>query len=116
MTLPVLRAALTEITPPTADDAKLRDLFIARLDGWVIDDSTAERLLDDLNGILGNVWFSAPGVHAAVFQALEDFAKEVRGIGGMTVNERLFTFGLLDAWDRATESTRKLFRSKLGAA
>jgi hypothetical protein len=116
MTLPELRAALAEIRPLTADDARLRDLFIARLDGWIIDEVTVERLLDDLNRILGNVWFSAPEVHTAVFQALEDFAKEVRGISGMTVNERLFTFGLLDAWDRATESTRKLFRSKLGAA
>jgi hypothetical protein len=116
MTLPTLRATLVEFRPLTADDAKQRDLFIARLDRWAVDDSTIERLLEDLNRILGNVWFSAAEVHTAVFQMLEDFATEVRGIGGMTVNERLFTFGLLDAWDRATESTRTVFRSKLGAA
>ena len=116
MTLPEFRTALAGITPGTAEDAKLRDLFTARLDAWVGDNSTAERLLDDLNRILGNVWFSAPEVHTAIFQALEKFATEVRGIGGMTMNERLYTFGLFDSWDAATDTARKVLRSKLGAA
>jgi hypothetical protein len=102
---------------PLADqDAKLRNLFIGRLDAWATDEVTAERLLDDLKRILGNVWFSSPAVHTAVFQALEGFAKEVHGMSGMTVNERLFTFGLLEGWDAASDATRKRFRAKLGAA
>ena len=116
MTLPQLRNTLVNIGPLADQDAKLRNLFLGRLDMWATDESTAEGLLDDLNRILGNVWFSSSAVHTAVFQALEDFAKEVRGIGGMTVNERLFTFGLLDEWDAASDATRKRFRAKLGAA
>jgi hypothetical protein len=116
VTLPQLRSALVNVGPLADQDAKLRDLFVGRLDAWPTDDSTAEGLLADLNRILGNVWFSSSAVHTAVFQALEAFGKEVHGVSGMTVNERLFTFGLLDSWDAATDATRKLFRAKLGAA
>jgi hypothetical protein len=116
MTLAEFRIALGQIRPPAAGDAKLLDLFVGRLDAWAADGATAEALLGDLNRILGNVWFSTPEIHTAVFDALDAFAKEVHGIAGMTVNERLFTFGLFDAWDGATASTRERLRFKLGAA
>ena len=116
MTLPEFRTALVQIRPPTAEDAKLLDLLVGRLEAWAADSATAETLLADLNRILGNVWFSTTEIHTAVFDALEAFAKQVHGIEGMTVNERLFTFGLFDAWDSGTESTRQGLRFKLGAA
>jgi hypothetical protein len=116
MTLPELRATLARISPLVVDDAKLRDMFIARLDTWPSDTSTVERLLDDLNRILGNVWFSMSGVHQQVFEALEAFAKTVTQIRGMTLNERLFNLGFLDTWDASSDATKKIIRSKLGAA
>ena len=116
MTVPELRATLAKLSPPTAEDVKLRDLFLARLDAWPGDSSTVQRLNDDMDRLLGNVWFSTSSIHQQVFDALEAFAGEVRRISGMPMNERLVTFGLLEIWDASSEATRALIRSKLGAA
>ena len=40
----------------------------------------------------------------------------IREIGGMTMNERLFNFGLLETWDRSPVADQGLIRHKLGAA
>jgi hypothetical protein len=116
VTLPELRHTLAGVAPATAEDARLRDIFVGRLDAWPGDPSTTERLLDDLNRILGQVWFSTSGVHSQVFEAICAFSKTVAGIGGMTLNERLFNFGLLDAWDASSAEEQKRLRIKLGAA
>jgi hypothetical protein len=114
--IPQFRTALATVGPLTDQDAALRDIFVRRLDVWIGDLATVDKLLDDLNRILGNVWFSDPDVHEAVYQALEAVARDIRSVGGMTTNERLFAFGLLEAWDAGSEATRKRLRLKIGAA
>ena len=90
-------------------------MFVDRLAGWDTDPSTAEELLRDMNRLLGQVWFEAPGVHDKVFELIEALAKTVGGIGGMTMNERLFNFGLLEAWDRSSAADQGDIRRKLAA-
>ena len=116
MTLPEFRQALTGLGSMTPDDAKLLDLFITSIDRWVLDASTPDHLVDHLSRILGNVWFSSRDLHQQVFDALDAFAATVGELGGMTMNERLFTFGLFDRWDASTDDVRKSIRLKLRAS
>jgi hypothetical protein len=116
MTLPEFRTALAGILPPMAGDVRLLETFIIRTDEWGGDMSTVTDLLKDLNRILGHVWFSDPAIHQRVFEAIEAFGKTVAALGGMTVNERLFSFGLLDLWDASSDELRRMLRLKVEAA
>jgi hypothetical protein len=115
VTLLELRAALASLTPPTRDDVKLRNMFVARVDAWPTDSTTPAQLLDEMNRLLGNVWFSTTEIHQQAFEALEAFAQTVRDLGGMTVNERLYFFGLFDKWDASSEADQKAIQSKIRA-
>ncbi len=44
-----------------------------------------------------------------------DKVKKVDGLGGMTVNERLFVTGLMDTFDRAKNKDKELARMILEA-
>jgi hypothetical protein len=116
MTLPEFRRALTALGSMTPDDAELLDLFITSIDSWLLDATTPDRLVDHLNRLLGNVWFSSRHLHQQVFDALDAFAATVGELDGMTMNERLFTFGLFDRWDASTEDVRMSIRLKLRAS
>jgi hypothetical protein len=115
MTLPLFRQALAGLGSLTPDDAQLRDLFVEAIDAWMRDASTPDRLVDRLNRLLGNVWFSSNQIHQHVFDAVAKLAETVRELDGMTMNERLFSFGLLDLWDRSTDEARNTIRVKLKA-
>jgi hypothetical protein len=116
MTLPELRTALSRLVVPTVGDRKLREMFVDRLAAWRKDQSTAEDLLQDMNRLLGHVWFKSPDVHQKVFELIEALAKIVGEIDGMTMNERLVNFGLLEKWNRSSVVDQRLIRRKLGAA
>lgn len=111
-----LKATLTELPVQKPEDARLRDLFVMRLQAWETDSSTAHQLLDDLRGLLGSARFSDAGAHQRVFDAIEAFGTNVHYLSGMTMNERLFVFGFLDGWDDSSKATRKAIRSKLEAS
>jgi hypothetical protein len=115
MTLPELRTVLASLSV-SGGDCKLRDMFVDRLAAWGTDRSTAVELLRDMNRLLGHVWFEVPDVHQRVFEVIEALAKLVGEIGGMTMNERLFNFGLFETWDRSSVADQGLIRHKLGAA
>src|SRR4051812_22629826 len=110
-----LKAALTKLPIEKPEDARLRDLFVARLQAWKTDSSTAHQLLDDLRRLLGSVWFSDTEAHQRVFDAIEAFGTNVHYLSGMTMNERLFVFGFLDQWDDSLKATRQAIRLKLEA-
>lgn len=111
-----LKAALTKLPVEKPEDARLRDLFVARLQAWETDSSTAHQLLDDLRGLLGSSRFSDAGAHQRVFDAIEAFGTNVHYLSGMTMNERLFVFGFLDQWDDSPKATRQAIRLKLEAS
>jgi len=116
MTRDELRAALAGFPPGSREDAAARGVFVARIDAWPSDTSPAAQLVDDLDRILGNVWFSEPATHERVGRAIEAFAATVRQIGGMTMNERLFVLGLVDLWDTSSEQERAALRSKVSGS
>jgi len=94
-------------------DAALVDLFLDRLSRWSGDDSTVEKLLGDLDRILGQLWFSSHEAHATVALIIARLRDTVAAIGGMTMNERLFFFDLLDRWDQTPDAERDTLYQKL---
>jgi hypothetical protein len=64
----------------------------------------------------GNVWFQNEQNQNEFYDVLETFKKEaIEGIGGMTMNERLYWFGLFDLWDNSDEDDKNRIRNKLHA-
>ena len=94
-------------------DAALVDLFLKRLAGWSDDDSTVEELVDNLDRTLGHIWFSTNENHATVALFIARLRDTIAGIGGMTMNERLYAFDLFDRWDATPEAERDVLYKKL---
>lgn len=94
----------------------LRDQLSHWVDGWKSDESDVESLSALIRKWHGNVTFSEPRAQDEFYGHLEQFEKAViEAIGGMTVNERLYWFGLFDHWDSADERAKRRLRSKLHA-
>ena len=96
-------------------DAALLDVFIDRLSRWLDDDSTAEELVANLDRTLGHTWFSSEDVHATVAQRIARLRDTVATVGGMTMNERLVVFDLLDRWDHSSNAERDVLYKKVHA-
>lgn len=97
-------------------DAALVDIFLNRLSAWREDDSTVEVLMSDLDRILGQIWFSSNENHAKVALLIARLRDTVARIGGMTMNERLFVFDLMERWDRTAAAQRDNLYGKVLAS
>ena len=70
------------------------------VDEWKSDESGVKRLSDLIRKWHGNVSFRDPQSQDEFYVRFQQFQnKVVENIGGMTVNERLYWFGLFDHWD-----------------
>jgi hypothetical protein len=107
--LTTMRAGLS------SPEAALVDLFIKRISNWSTDDSTIEELVANLDRTLGNIWFSTNEAHATVALVIARLRDTVAAIGGMTMNERLDYFDLMDRWDQTPDSERDVLYKKLCA-
>ena len=117
MTLSQLRTELEALRARSLpDDASLTNLFLSKIESWKEDPTAPQELMSHLDRTLGNVWFSSDPIHRTIHQLLEDFRSTVESIGGMTMNERLVMFDLMDEWDRATEEERRALYVKLEAS
>ena len=87
----------------------------ALLEEWRTNASTAEELRQSVERYIGNSWIGSDEEHKAVYSLWSAFRdKCIMGRLGMTMNERLHCFSLLEAWDRATEATsRAVVRQKI---
>ena len=94
-------------------DAALVDLFLNRLSRWRDDETTVEDLVAELDRTLGHIWFSSNEAHATVALIIARLRDTVAAIGGMTMNERLYAFGLFDRWDRSTDAERDVLYKKV---
>jgi hypothetical protein len=59
------------------------------------------------------VWFSTNENHATVALSIARLRDTLAAIGGMTINERLFVFDLMDRWDQATDAERDALYKKV---
>ena len=84
---------------------RLADLLIE----WKSDHQTVEYLNETIERYIGNTWFETDDNHSKIYKMWSSFRdKAIFGIGGMTVNERLYWFGLFDEFDACQNQESKL--------
>ena len=87
--------------------------LIVLLEDWRSDASTTEDLRQSVEHYIGNTWIASTGEHEAIYSLWLAFRDEcILGRGGMTMNERLFCFNLLEAWDRAPDTEARTIIQK----
>jgi len=97
-------------------ESELREKLLHWVGEWKKDDQDVEALAYLIGKWHGNVWFQDTDVSNKFhsdFQAFKSAA--IDNIGGLTLNERLYWFGLFEAWENGNESTQQRLRSKLHA-
>ncbi|MBB5213105.1 hypothetical protein [Microbulbifer hydrolyticus] len=97
-------------------ESDLRENLSHCVGEWKQDDKDIEVLTDLIRKWHGNVWFQeadASNKFHSEFQKFKSVA--IDNIGGLTLNERLYWFGLFDAWGSGNETTQNRLRSKLRA-
>ena len=97
-----------------SSDRTVRGL-IELLDQWRSSADTADDLYRTVERYIGNSWIESETEHRTIYALWSAFRDQcIAGRGGMTINERLYCFDLLDAWDSAkTEEGRAVVRHKI---
>jgi hypothetical protein len=112
MTLDELAKAIAGVFP----EKLLQDL--ARyIEEWKSDDRNVEALETMVERFFGNVWIPSEEDHLRAYRTWASFRDDaIHGIGGMTMNERLYAFGLFDRYDSCkTEMARRVIYGKVHA-
>jgi hypothetical protein len=105
-------AAAIEAASPNANGRELAVL----LRNWKSTSETAERLSELVERYIGHTWFETEAVNDAVYSLWSNFRDEaIGGIDGMTMNERLYCFGLFERFDHASVNEREEIYAKLHA-
>ena len=97
------------------------DEVVARLrrhlSEWKQDDTNAIELADLVERFFGNSWIEREETHNHLYRLWSTFKKEtIDNIGGMTMNERLYLFGLFQRFDSSqSEAAQKVIYAKLCA-
>jgi hypothetical protein len=97
-------------------DIELKKQLEFLIKKWKTDTSSIEDLSLMIEKWHGNVWFSSDKNSNHFYEnwkRLKDNA--INSIGGMTMNERLYWFGLLEIWDNSNSDEKKTIRIKLKA-
>ena len=76
---------------------------------WKDNEETAEELKDGIEKYIGNTWIEKNEDYEKVYQMWSSFRDEaISEIGGMTMNERLYLFGLFERFDACVNEEDKL--------
>lgn len=83
--------------------------FADLLYDWKRNDQTVEKLSITIDRYIGHSWIEDNDSHRRIFNLWSSFRDNViSGIGGMTMNERLYCFGLIDDFDACQNEKSKL--------
>jgi hypothetical protein len=75
---------------------------------WKSDEKNAVDLRESVERFLGNTWIEKRSDFDKVYEMWTEFRNAaIDGIGGMTMNERLYWFGLFDLYDNAKNNAEK---------
>jgi hypothetical protein len=97
----------------SSPEAACIDLLLSRISDWSEDDTTVDVLVSDLDRLIGELGFSTREARARVALAVARLHDTIDRVGGMTMNERLFSFDLLDRWDRSSDEQRGVLCQKV---
>jgi len=111
MNLDQLAAEVERISP----DKNGRGLAVA-LRNWKTDSTDINALAVLGERYIGHAWFETDATHNAIFNLWSSFCTEaITNVGGMTMNERLYNFGLFERFDSAGTAEREALYGKLQA-
>lgn len=89
-----------------------------RLKNWISDWKKSDSTLTELTYLMekwnGNIWFKEEQTQNLFYQNWSSFkTRAIDSIDGMTINERLYWFGLFNIWDNSNAEFKKIIRTKL---
>ena len=95
--------------------------FVHELNKWIIDWKSSSK---DVNGLkdmvekfYGNSWIDDQDVFQKLYELWTNFKLEaIDGIKGMTMNERLYYFSLVEIFENENEAGKERIYSKLLAS
>lgn len=101
----------------TSTDAVVQGLARLLVE-WKFNADNVDELRTQVERYIGNSWIADDSTHAAVYVLWSAFCKTaIDCIGGMSMNERLFRFGLFERFDNASSPlAREEIYAKLLAA
>ena len=93
--------------------ARLRKYLVE----WKQDDTNVIQLADSIEHFFGNSWIGSEKIHNHLYCLWLNFKTEaITGIGGISMNERLYWFGLFERFDSVqTETAQKVVYAKVCA-
>lgn len=78
------------------------------LEKWKSDNETVRDFEEMVERFFGSTWLESEADHSKAYDLWLKFKHEaIDGIDGMTMNERLFFFGLFDRFDQAIQEDQK---------
>ena len=99
---------LSEEIRKVSSEKVVQDLSMFLLE-WKDNDETAEELKEGIERYIGNTWIEKNEDHSKIYRLWSTFREEaISGVGGMTMNERLYWFGLIDDFDACQNEKSKL--------
>jgi hypothetical protein len=92
--------------------------LVSNLKSWKTDERNVIELRENIERLFGSTWIEKRTDFDKVYGMWSEFKNSaIDGIGGMTMNERLYWFGFFDLFDNAkNDSERKKIYEKLMAA
>jgi hypothetical protein len=86
----------------------------AALRSWKADSADVNTLAVLGERYIGHTWFETDLTHDAIYKLWSSFrAAAISNIGGMTMNERLYSFSLSERFDAAGPIEREVLYGKL---
>jgi len=106
---------IKEVGKFSGDEAVFR--LLKHLEEWKEDDSDVMELASWIERVFYNFWIESEETRNHLYSLWSKFKKEsIEGIGGMTMNERLYRFCLFERFDSLqSEEAKKIVYEKLCA-
>ena len=90
--------------------------LVSHLTDWKSDNTNVVELADSIERFFGDSWITSKETHSHLYKLWASFkASAISGIGGMTVNERLYWFGLFERYESVSEVEQQVIYAKLCA-